>query len=280
MAESADGFTCTYRTYIQFVKHHFIALPHTIQQPFFAVTIMKAHVGIAFAIFLSGGSCRAFTGSVPPPVGVASSCSLSAAVKTYEGDLDTEALLAKSTFPIKPLDLIDLAKQVAIEKGIGTKDGGECLAEDFTFRAQFVEVDKPTLIKTLGSFNLEDSFDLKQQFFGWNVDPLQSNRVWFMNRQEATHVKDFAGVKPEGKHLVLPPQSYHIDFNEDGKVKEFGFYTVDRAQGNTGGLGGAFGFFYGVGRPLPFPEGKPYKMSFRRRVLEFVANLASKLQKK
>ena len=30
-----------------------------------------------------------------------------------------------------------------------------------------------------------------------------------------------------------------------------GFYTVDRRQGNTGGLGGAFGYFYGTGNPLP-----------------------------
>jgi hypothetical protein len=238
---------------------------------------MKILTSVPFAIHLLG-SCAAFGNSAQHS---ATSSSLSMAIgKTYEGDLDTDALLAKSTFPIKPAALLVLAKEVVLEKGTGTKDGGECLAEDFQFRAQFVEVDKVGLLKALESFNLEDSFDLKQQFFGWNVDPLQPNRVWFMNRQEATHVKEFFGVKPEGKHLVLPPQTLHLDFNEDGKVKEFGFYTVDRAQGNTGGLGGAFAFFYGVGRPLPFPEGKPYKMSFRRRFVELLAKFAGKLQKK
>ena len=63
------------------------------------------------------------------------------------------------------------------------------------------------------------------------------------------------GAQPENTIdeavLTLPPQLLHLDFNNDGKVTEFGFYTVDRRQGNTGGLGGAFGFFYGVGRPLP-----------------------------
>lgn len=203
-----------------------------------------------------------------------------ATTKTFKGDLDTEELLAKSNFPIKPTELIDLAKLTVIDKGTGTKDGGECLVEDFTFRAQFVETNRADFLKALGSFKLEDSFDIKQQWFGWTVDPLQPNRVWFMSRQEATHVKDFFGVKPDGKHLILPPQNMHIDFNENGKVQEFGFYTIDRAQGNTGGLGGAFGYFYGVGRPLPFPEGKPYKMSFRRRLIELVTKLAGMFQSK
>jgi hypothetical protein len=205
-------------------------------------------------------------------------------IQSYKGDLNVEECLAGSDFPIRPAQLIDLCKSVVIEKGIGTKDGGDCLAEDFVFRAQFVEVDKRGLLAALDSFNLEDSFDVKQQCFGWTVDPLQPNRVWFLNRQEATQVKAFAGIEPKdnkrGTHLVLPPQNLHVDFNADGKVTEFGFYTVDRAQGNTGGLGGAYGYFYGVGRPLPFPEGKPYAMSFRRRAVEFVASLATKLLKR
>jgi hypothetical protein len=197
-----------------------------------------------------------------------------------DGDLDTESLLSQSSFPIKPNDLIALAKETVFMKGVGTKDGGECLADGFVFRAAFVETPKEGFIKALKSFSLEDSFDLKQQYFGWTVDPLQPNRVWFLNRQEATHVNDFVGVKATGKHLILPPQNLHIDFNEQGLVKEFGFYTVDRAQGNTGGLGGAFAFFYGVGRPLPFPEGKPYTYSLRRRIVEGLAGVFSNLATK
>jgi hypothetical protein len=199
---------------------------------------------------------------------------------SYKEDLDVDSMLEKSSFPIRPVDLISLAKQVMIEKGVGTLDGGDCLADDFVFRAQFVEVDKTGLIGALSTFNLANSFDVKQQFFGWTVDPVQPNRVWVFNRQEATHVKDFFGVKPTGKTLVLPPQTFHLDFNDSGKVIEFGFYTVDRAQGNTGGLGGAFGYFYGVGRPLPFPEGRPYKMSLQRSFVELLANFARKFQKK
>eukprot|EP00980_Cylindrotheca_fusiformis_P006901 scaffold1442_cov128-Cylindrotheca_fusiformis.AAC.22 len=71
-----------------------------------------------------------------------------------------------------------------------------------------------------------------------------------------------------------------MDFKEDGKIKEFGFYTADRRQGNTGGLGGAFGFFYGVGRNLGFPEAMPYKPSFRFRTLQKIGGLVRKLQKR
>jgi hypothetical protein len=201
--------------------------------------------------------------------------------KSYveKGDLDTEALLAKSTFAIKPDDLIALAKYFTFIKGTGTLDKGESLADDFVFRAAYIEVTKVKFLEALQGFSLDDSFNITQQFFGWTVDPLQPNRVWVYNRQEGVHVKDFVGVKPTGKHLVLPPQSLHMDFNEDGKCTEFGFYTVDRNQGNTGGLGGAFAFFYGVGRPLPFPEGKPYKPSLQRRMLEGVTGFANKFKK-
>ena len=55
---------------------------------------------------------------------------------------------------------------------------------------------------------------------------------------------------------------------------------VDRRQGNTGGLGGAFAFFYGVGRSLPIPEMKPYKPSKRFRLFQLLGKLQSKFSKK
>ena len=55
---------------------------------------------------------------------------------------------------------------------------------------------------------------------------------------------------------------------------------VDRRQGNTGGLGGAFAFFYGVGRALPIPEMQPYKPSKRFRLFQLIGKLQSKFSKK
>merc|ERR1740139_1002828 len=53
--------------------------------------------------------------------------------------VDEAAAFAASTFPIAPADLIARAKEVlSRDIGLGTKDGGECLAEDFEFVAQVV----------------------------------------------------------------------------------------------------------------------------------------------
>ena len=57
-------------------------------------------------------------------------------------------------------------------------------------------------------------------------------------------------------------------------------YAVDRRQGNTGGLGGMFGVFYGIGQGLPFPEGKPYQLSRRFRLFTKLGNLVGRLTKK
>ena len=200
----------------------------------------------------------------------------------FDDFLDEEALFAASTFPIKPDALKERAKYILSSScGIGTKDGGECLAEDFEFIAAVVgPIGRQEYLNALGSFSLEEAFDITPNFFGLSVDPTQPNRVWFFNRVTGIHKGNFMGAEPTGKEIVYPPQIQHIDFNEDGKIKEYGFYTCDRRQGNTGGLGGAFGFMYGVGKPLPIPECQPYKKSFRFRMLNFVGSLAQKLQKK
>mmetsp|Transcript_19302 Transcript_19302/g.27153 ORF Transcript_19302/g.27153 Transcript_19302/m.27153 type:complete len:239 (+) Transcript_19302:29-745(+) len=217
-----------------------------------------------------------------------SSMALSATTKVETSRpylVDTKAAYRESTFPIAPEDLIERAKEIlSPEIGIGTKDGGECLADDFEFCAAVVgPIPKSEYLDALKSFSLEDSFDISQNSFGFHVDPMQTNRVWFVNRQVAKQTGSFMGVTPEKNEendpLVLPPQMLHFDFNDDGKLKEFGFYTVDRRQGNTGGLGGAFGYFYGVGRPLPIPECQPYTPSFRFRALNFIGRLGKLFKK-
>jgi hypothetical protein len=182
--------------------------------------------------------------------------------------------------------LIVRAKEVlAPDVGIGTKDGGACLADDFQFCAAVVgPIPREAYLNALGTFRLEDSFDIEQNVFGFTVSPIQPNRVYWFSNAEATMIAEFNGVKPEQvvdkDRLIFPPQVFHMDFTEGGKVKEFGFYTVDRQYGNTGGLGGAFGFFYGVGKPLPFPEAKPFKPSFRYRMLQKAGGFLQKLQQK
>ena len=164
---------------------------------------------------------------------ISSSVLHSTATTTLVGEVDTEEAFKASTFPIAPYDLILRAKEVLGPKiGIGTQDDGACIADDFEFVAPVVgPLPKEDYLGALASFQLTDSFNIQQNFFGFIVDPLQPNRVYFFSRQEAKHTGTFAGVEPTGKELILPPQCHHIDFNEDGLIKEFGFYTVDRRQG-------------------------------------------------
>ena len=193
--------------------------------------------------------------------------------------VDEEALFLASDFPIKPEDLIARAKEV-LTAGIGTKDEGACLAEGFEFCAPVVgPLPKEEYLKALGNFKLEESFDLNAQYHLFRVDPTQTNRVWFHTRTLGKHVADSTVFgKATGKEIVNPPQCMHMDFTADGLVKEVGFYTVDRRQGNTGGLGGAFAFFYGVGRPLPIPECQPYKPSLQLRMLGWVSRVGKKIK--
>jgi len=196
--------------------------------------------------------------------------------------LNEEAMLATSSFPIEANDMIDRVKFILSDEcGVGTKDGGACLAEDFEFCAAVVgPIGKEAYLGALDNFSLEDSFDLSPSYFGFTVDPIQPSRVWFFNRNKGIHTGEFMGAAPTGKEFVYPPEVFHIDLNADGKMKEIGFYTADRRQGNTGGLGGAFGFMWGVGKPLPIRECRPFKPSFRYRLLNKVGTLASKLKKK
>jgi hypothetical protein len=194
---------------------------------------------------------------------------------------DEEKMLMRSTFPIAPNKLMERAKVVlSPQVALGTKDGGACLADDFEFVAAVVgPISKTEYLNALQTFDLEKSFDLTSNFFGMSVDPFQTNRVWFFNRVQAKHTGTFMGAPASGMDITYPPQVHHLDFNADGKVKEYGFYTADRRIGNTGGLGGAFGFMYAVGKPLPIPECQPYKPSLRFRLLNTVGGLLRKLQK-
>lgn len=241
---------------------------------FSSLGLLAAFVSNATAFVPSNGS-----------YGATSSRDVSVASTSKQGNTDfvNEAeLLEASDFAIPADKLLERAREVLSPTvSLGIKDGGECLADDFEFVAAVVgPIGRKEYLNALGTFKLEDSFDIEANNFGFSVDPMQPNRVWFFNRVKGIHKGTFMGAEPTGKEIVYPPQIHHIDFNEDGKIKEYGFYTADRRQGNTGGLGGAFGFMYGVGKPLPIPECQPFKRSFRFRMLNFVGGIAQKFAKK
>ncbi|KAJ1461018.1 hypothetical protein M885DRAFT_433110 [Pelagophyceae sp. CCMP2097] len=198
----------------------------------------------------------------------------------FEGVVDEAKLFEESTFEIKPDALIERAVEV-LRLGTGTKDDGACLAENFEFIAAVVgPLGKDEYLNALRSFKLEDSFDMTDNFHLFRVDPFMPNRVYFHSRTVATQIAPLMGKPSTGRTLTLPPQCFHMDFDAVGGLVEFGFYVVDRRIGNTGGLGGAFAFFYGTGNPLPIPECQPFSPSWRFRLFNAAGRLARKLQKK
>ncbi|KAJ1616304.1 hypothetical protein T492DRAFT_1107531 [Pavlovales sp. CCMP2436] len=195
------------------------------------------------------------------------------------GEVDEDFLLSQSTFPIKPPALIELTKRLYGECKVGLADES-VLADTFQFCAPFVgPLEKTPYLAALRNFKIEDAFpDTNPQYHGFRVDPFEPNRVWFNIRVKATHTGETKAFgKATSKALVFPPQAHSVVFNAEGKVTEMTVgYPVDRRVGNTGGLGGAFGYFYGIGRPLPIPECKPYARSLQFRALNLIGRIFSR----
>lgn len=197
--------------------------------------------------------------------------------------LDEAAMIQAQNFPIAPEALVELAK-AALIKDSGVLDPS-LWADDFEFCAPYVgPLSKEAFLDAADGFGIYEAFpDFDNRYFGFTVDPVEPGRVWFMTRLKCTN--DGAGLfgrkEPTNKSVVLPPQMYSFKFNTDGKIRELTVgYAVDRRQGTTGGLGGMFGVFYGIGQGLPFPEGKPYQLSRRFRLFTKIGNIVSGLSKK
>ncbi len=118
-----------------------------------------------------------------------------------------------------------------------------------------------------GGFKLKAAFpNSRGNYFGFTVDPIEPNRIWFFSRAKMTHTGELtfgANVfPPTGKEVVNTPQILSMSFDAEGRVYKFtGGYSIDRTVGNCGGLGGVFGIIHSLGGTLPFPESKPWRPS-------------------
>jgi len=195
--------------------------------------------------------------------------------------LDEKAMIQRQKFPIGPDELIRKAKYV-LKKDTGVLEP-TLWADDFEFCAPIVgPLGKEEFLTAAGSFDVYKAFpDFDNRYFGFTVDPLEPGRVWFFVRLVGTNTGGLFGRAPNNRVAELPPQVFSMKFNEEGKVKELTVgYSVDRRQGNTGGLGGLFGLFYGVGQGLPFPEGRPYRLSWQYRILNAIGTWAQRFTSK
>ena len=94
--------------------------------------------------------------------------------------IDEEKMLAASTFPLKPDELIALSKQFLESRG-GFGADEALLADSFEFVGPVVgPLSKAAFVNAIGSVDIDKAFpDFQGQFYGFFVDPYDLNRVWY-----------------------------------------------------------------------------------------------------
>ncbi|OLQ15674.1 hypothetical protein AK812_SmicGene62 [Symbiodinium microadriaticum] len=205
--------------------------------------------------------------------------------------VDEEALFAASDFPIPPQDLIRLAKKFLVTEAPEKvfEGDGSMLADDFQFVGPVIgPLDKKAFYGQRDSVDFFRSFpDATAEFHHFRVDPFEPNRVWWTVRGAGTHTGDAMPGSdaellfgpPTGKRFRNPPQSCSLTFNAQGQVRQFSIgYVMDRASGNTGGLGGFFGVLFAIGKRFPFEEGQPWTPSWSYRLYVQAGQLFGKLR--
>lgn len=211
---------------------------------------------------------------------------ISEKVKAWEKTqmVDETGMMAESDFPIAPDELIMKAKiYLAYDSGVKKP---ELLSDKFEFVGPVVgPLSKDNFLKALGGFGFFDAFpDANAEWHHFRVDPFEPSRVWMTSRGKGTNTGEADSplfAKPTNKAYVNPPQSCSVRFDADGKVNQYTIgYVMDRRIGNTGGLGGIYGIAYALGKPLPFPEAKPWSPSWQYRFFQKIGGFLQKLADK
>ena len=192
--------------------------------------------------------------------------------------VDEAALLKEQGFARSPEDLIARAKTFLESRG-GFGADPALMADEFKFMGPVVgPLSKDAFVKAIGSVDMDTAFpDFQGEFYAFSVDPFEGNRVWYIARGRGTNTGPLPPFAPAATNRPLenPPQACSLTFNEEGLVTKYTIgYVMDRTVGTTGGLGGLYGVLYSIGKPLPFPEAKPWKMSKRYRLFNKVVACA------
>merc|ERR1711871_847832 len=142
------------------------------------------------------------------------------------------------------------------------------LADDFHFAAGYIgPLSKAEFLQAFGSFKLTEALpDMQQNSWCFHVDPMEPNRVWWFARAAGTHTAPLgtgkAALPATNRRVRWCPQANSLLFNEQGQVYTLTVgYPMDKRIGNTGGHAAMFGLMIGIGKPLPFPEGNPWRAS-------------------
>lgn len=160
--------------------------------------------------------------------------------------------------------LIQLANEIIYNKSGFYSDHDESVfSEEFVFRGPYIgPLNKKDYLQTMDTFGIYKAIpDINPNAFGFSIDPLNPNRVWFMIRNTGTFTGEpglglgLAGnFPPNGATLKGCPETFSMEFDEDQKVKYLTVgYVADRFEGNTQGKGAAVGIFNAIGFPFPPP---------------------------
>ena len=124
--------------------------------------------------------------------------------------IDVDSTIKKSAFPFNPEELIRRSKAI-IKSNFGVNDP-DLFSEDFQFIFPIVgPLSKIEFLTAFAQFRLEDAApDKAENFFGFTIDPVEPNRVWFFTRPTLTHTGPlgFFGktVKPTNQRVIQTPQ--------------------------------------------------------------------------
>jgi hypothetical protein len=150
------------------------------------------------------------------------------------------------------------------------------LSPEFIFRGPVIGplnksdfVDTLTSISSYDKMGLKDAFpDLESNAFGFTIDPIEKNRVWYFERPRGTFIGSFdhpvvGRIEPTGAEYIGPPEARSVIIDFDGLIKYQSVgYVVDRFTGDTtGGQGAVFGMYKVMGQDMDDSVGS-WKMVF------------------
>ena len=183
--------------------------------------------------------------------------------KTTETSADTSSNNGFDVFSsLNSKGLIEKTKDIVDNKsGFYSPADPDVFAEDFVFRGPYVgPLNKKDYVGTMDAFSIHKSFpDISANSWGYSIDPKDPNRVWFMCRNTGTFngepmLPDLLNIQPNDGKLEGPPETFSVVYDDDKKIKYLTVgYVADRFDGNTEGLGAAFGIFKIIGLPAPGP---------------------------
>jgi hypothetical protein len=174
-------------------------------------------------------------------------------------------------------DLIERAKDFLYNtSGFYSNADSTSFSEQLVFRGPNIgPLNKKDYLQTMTAFGIHKAIpDINPNAWGFSIDPIDSNRVWFMVRNTGTfNGEPLAAAtlnwKPNGGKLNGCPETFSLIFDDQQKVKHLSVgYVSDRFQGNTKGKGAAVGIFMAVGIPYP-------KIGKRERFAKWLGNITA-----